>query len=86
MLDDFYDLDDLKAEMEEELTFDQKRLGGLLAYGYLLVTSLDCFETVAGINARLEDLYNEIESELNIKRSKKGVKVVSFQRIEEPAN
>mgnify|MGYP001476271026 CR=1 FL=1 len=81
-----FDDDDFDTGVEEEMTVDQNRLGGMLAYGYLLVTSLDCFETVAGINARLEDLYNEIESELNIKRSKKGVKVVSFQRIEEPAN
>lgn len=81
-----FDDDDFDTGFEEEMTVDQNRLGGMLAYGYLLVTSLDCFETVAGINARLEDLYNEIESELNIKRSKKGVKVVSFQRIEEPAN
>ena len=81
-----FDDDDFDTGFEEEMTVDQNRLGGMLAYGYLLVTSLNCFETVAGINARLEDLYNEIESELNIKRSKKGVKVVSFQRIEEPAN
>ncbi len=81
-----FDDDDFDTGVEEEMTVDQNRLGGLLAYGYLLVTSLDCFETVTGISARLDDLYNEIESELNIKRSKKGVKVVSFQRIEEPAN
>jgi len=81
-----FDDDDFDTGLEEEMTVDQNRLGGMLAYGYLLVTSLDCFETVAGINARLEDLFNEIESELDIQRSKKGVKVVSFQRVTEPTN
>jgi hypothetical protein len=81
-----FDDDDFDTGIEEEMTVDQNRLGGMLAYGYLLVTSLDCFETVAGINARLEDLFNEIESELDIQRSKKGVKVVSFQRVTEPTN
>jgi hypothetical protein len=81
-----FDDDDFDTGFEEEMTVDQNRLGGMLAYGYLLVTSLDCFETVAGINARLEDLFNEIESELDIQRSKKGVKVVSFQRVTEPTN
>ena len=81
-----FDDDDFDTGFKEEMTVDQNRLGGMLAYGYLLVTSLDCFETVAGINARLEDLFNEIESELDIQRSKKGVKVVSFQRVTEPTN
>lgn len=81
-----FDDDDFDTGFEEEMTVDQNRLGGMLAYGYLLVTSLDCFKTVAGINARLEDLFNEIESELDIQRSKKGVKVVSFQRVTEPTN
>lgn len=81
-----FDDDDFDTGFEEEMTVDQNRLGGMLAYGYLLVTSLDCFETVAGINARLEDLFNEIESELEIQRSTKGVKVVSFQRVTEPTN
>lgn len=79
------DFDDDQDIVVDEYEIARNKMAALLSYGYLLVTSSDCFDTDTRIAARLEDLFNQIESELAIQRSTKGVKVVSFQRVEEPA-